>query len=106
LTEVQVPNEDGSLLTGMYAQVSIEAATIHTPLRVPSSALITATTGTQVAVVKDGVVHLVPVTIETDLGTEVTLSSGLTGDEQVITNPSERLMEGLSVALSAPKAKQ
>lgn len=103
LTEVQVPNPEGTLLTGMYAQVTIDAATIHTPLRVPSSALVSATTGTQVGVVKGGVVHFVPVLIETDLGTEVTLASGLLGDEQVITNPSERLMEGLSVAIQEVK---
>ncbi len=105
LTEVQVPNTDGTLMAGMYAQVTLEGANAHTPWRVPSTALLTSAEGPRVALVRDGVVRFVPVHVETDLGTETLLSAGLTGDEQVVVTPSERLVEGLAVTVAPTPAK-
>jgi RND family efflux transporter MFP subunit len=106
LTEVQVPNTEGTLMAGMYAQVSLEGSSAHTPLKVPSSALLTSAEGQRVVVVQGGKAHFVPVLVETDLGTETLIASGLTGDEQVITAPSERLVEGLAVNVVAAPVKK
>ena len=56
------------------------------------------------AVVKDGVAHFVPVQVELDMGSEVLLSAGLSGDEAVVANPGERLVEGVTVTVAESKA--
>jgi RND family efflux transporter MFP subunit len=104
LTEVQVPNGDGALLAGTYAQVTLEAANERTPFKVPSGAVLVSAQGTRVAVVKDGVAHFVPVQVELDMGSEVLLSAGLSGDEAVVANPGERLVEGVTVTVAESKA--
>ena len=52
LVEVHVPNSDGALLPGMYAQVTLNSSRRDPPLLVPSDALIVSGAGTQVAVVE------------------------------------------------------
>ncbi len=54
LVEVHVPNADGALLPGMYAQVDLSSARANPPLLVPSDALIVRADGNRVAVVKAG----------------------------------------------------
>lgn len=102
LTEVKVPNPketDGSfsLLPGMYVQVSFTISRDTPPLMVPAPALVTNADGTQLAVLQDGVVHFKKVTLGQDYGNEVEIVSGLTGDEQIIANPGERVVEGAMV---------
>jgi RND family efflux transporter MFP subunit len=101
LTLVQVPNADGALLAGSYAQVTLEAANARTPFTVPSAAVLMSAQGARVAVVAAGVVHFLPVQVETDLGAEVLLSAGLDGGEAVVANPGARLVEGLPVVVTA-----
>jgi hypothetical protein len=102
LTEVKVPNvpeADGSfaLLPGMYVQVVFNVARDTPPLMVPAPALVTTAEGTQVAVAKDGQAHFQKVTIGQDFGSEIEIVEGLTGDEQVIANPGERITEGAAI---------
>ena len=59
LVEVDVPNADGALFPGMYAEVDLSSARLNPPLLVPAQALIIRSDGAQVAVVQpDGSVHL------------------------------------------------
>jgi len=51
LVEVQVPNADGALLPGMYAQVDLSSSRANAPLLVPGDALLVRADGTQVAVI-------------------------------------------------------
>ena len=54
--------------------------------------------GAEVATVDQGnKVRLQKVIIQRDLGTELEVASGLTGDERVIVNPPDSLSEGQSV---------
>ena len=102
LTEVEVGNEDGALLPGMYAQVDLRVAGVEPPLLVPGSALIVSAEGTALATVgADRRVHLVKVVIEADYGAEVGIATGLAADAQVVTNPGERLREGGEVEIAA-----
>jgi len=105
LTEVKVPNvkeTDGgfALLPGMFVQVSFEVNRDTPPLLVPAPALVNNAEGTQVATVKDGIVHFHRVTLGQDFGNEVEVVEGLVGDELVIANPGERTVEGATVVIA------
>ncbi|HLK59540.1 MAG TPA: efflux RND transporter periplasmic adaptor subunit [Chthonomonadaceae bacterium] len=107
LTEVHIPNPDNLLRPGMYAQVQITPANVHTRPRIPANTLITNAAGTQVAsVTPEGTVHLIPVQIGRDFGPELEITQGLQGNEALITNPSDDLKEGTKVqATAAPPAQ-
>jgi len=67
-------------------------------LSVPVNALLFRGEGPRAAVVgADGKVHLKPVTIGRDYGTEVEILSGLDPSESIVLNPSDSLEEGQAV---------
>jgi membrane fusion protein, multidrug efflux system len=95
LTEVRVPNPTGELLTGMYAQVSLDLASPHLVLGVPATALMNGADGLRVAVVDASQhIRLVPVVVERDTGPSIELSSGIQPSDQVVALPSADLTEG------------
>jgi len=97
-TEIDVPNRDGKLYPGSYAQVhfGVKAATAR--YSVPVNALLFRAEGPRAAVVgADGKVHLKPVVIGRDYGTDVEIVSGLDGSDSIILNPSDALEEGQPV---------
>ncbi|HEX5228369.1 MAG TPA: efflux RND transporter periplasmic adaptor subunit [Bryobacteraceae bacterium] len=98
LVEVQVPNTDGELLPGMYAQVDLTSARTNPPLLLPSDALIVRAEGTQVALVRpDHVVHFQRIQVGRDYGDKLEVLSGLQPGDSVISNPSDIVREGLVV---------
>jgi multidrug efflux pump subunit AcrA (membrane-fusion protein) len=66
-------------------------------LKVPVSALIFRTEGLQVAIVANDRIRMVPVTAGRDFGSDVEISSGLSGDERVVVNPPDSLVDGVAV---------
>ena len=52
LTEVQVPNADGTLMPGMFAQVDLAVPRKYPPLLIPGDTLVVRSDGPQVAVVR------------------------------------------------------
>ena len=98
LTEVQIPNDDGSLLPGMFATVKFAITRAEPPLWLPATALILGAGGMQVALVRDDqTVHFQTVEVGHDLGQKVEIVAGLTGTESVIVNGGDGLREGLRV---------
>ncbi len=102
LTEVKVvnpPRPDGTytLLPGMYVQVSFVVKHDTPPLVVPGPAIVNNADGTQVAIIRNGTVHFQKVTLGEDFGNEVEVTGGLSPDDLVITNPGERVVEGVAV---------
>ena len=98
LTEVQVPNKEGKLIAGMYAQVTFEVTNPAPPLIVPVSALVETGDGSHVAVIdSQSVLHLKKVEIGRDFGKEVEISNGLLPQDRIVTNPGERTAEGIKV---------
>jgi RND family efflux transporter MFP subunit len=94
-TEVRVPNADGALLPGMYAEIALTLPSPHRVYELPATALMTDATGPHVASVgSDGKIHLLPVVIERDTGTNIDVSSGLTGSEAVAKLGSSEFVEG------------
>jgi RND family efflux transporter MFP subunit len=98
LVEVQVPNEGGALLPGMYAQVDLNSTQSSSPLLVPSDVLIVRPDGTQVAMVgPDHIVHLKKIEVGRDYGDKLEVLSGVEEGETLIPNPGDNAREGLKV---------
>ena len=108
VTEVQLSNKDGKLIPGMYAQVKFDLPHV-VALRLPSSALLSGSEGTRIALIAAGnKVHYVPVKVGRDFGSEVEILTGITANDQVIVGLSGSLKEGTTVrpiALPAPDHK-
>ena len=97
-TEIDVPNSDGKLLPGSYAQVHFGVHVATTRLSVPVNALLFRSEGPRAAVVgSDGKVHLKPVVIGRDYGTDVEILGGLETSDSIVLNPSDSLEEGQPV---------
>ncbi|MEH1797917.1 MAG: efflux RND transporter periplasmic adaptor subunit [Nostoc sp.] len=98
LTQLEVQNSDATLRPGMYANVKFAINRANPPFVVPDSVLVVNAGGTQVATVtKDKTVHYQKVAVGRDYGTEVEITSGLTGNESLIATPTVDETEGLRV---------
>ena len=97
-TEIDVPNRDGQLLPGSYAQVHFGVKVLAVRMSVPVNALLFRAEGPRAAVVdSDGKVHLKAVVIGRDYGTDVEILSGLDPAENIVLNPSDSLEDGQTV---------
>ncbi|MBS1801008.1 MAG: efflux RND transporter periplasmic adaptor subunit [Acidobacteria bacterium] len=97
-TEVDVPNPDGSLVPGMYAEVHLHLAARPNVLSVPLDAVDGLGTSVQQAyVVRDGIVHLVTVTVGLQTPSKIEILSGLKQGEQVIVGRHTGLFDGQKV---------
>jgi RND family efflux transporter MFP subunit len=97
LTEIDIPNPDGALRSGIYCTIEL-----HIPRKTPSftvsaDAIIFNQAGLQVAIVENGVVHLRKIIVVRDLGRQVLVNSGVKRGDQVILNPAVDLAEGTKV---------
>jgi RND family efflux transporter MFP subunit len=98
LVEVEVPNKDGALLPGMYAQVGLNSMRANQPLLIPGDALIARAEGTQVAIVRpDHTVHLQKVNVGRDYGDRLEVVGGLKEGDMIVLNPGDAALEGLKV---------
>jgi RND family efflux transporter MFP subunit len=105
LVQLEVDNQNGLLIPGEYTEVHFAMPTDPHALLVPASALIFRQSGLQVAVVgKDDHAILKPVTIATDLGTQVEIGSGIEANDRVIDNPPDSIATGDAVRLAATHA--
>lgn len=104
--EVDVNNRDGKLLPGAYVFVHFKIPRQNRQLSIPSNALLFRAEGLQVGIVRNGRVHLQSVTIGTDNGSSVQISTGLSPHDMVILDPSDSLAEGEPVQVANPSAVQ
>jgi membrane fusion protein, multidrug efflux system len=96
-TEVQVPNADGRLFPGAYAQVHL-VLPVKPALVIPSNTLLFRGDGLQVGIVDaNDIVRLRTVKIGRDFGTTVEVLTGLEPADRLIVNPSDSLDEGTRV---------
>jgi hypothetical protein len=75
-------------------------------LSVPANTLLFRAQGMQVALVKDGKVHLQHVTIGKDNGKTVEIASGVQASDTIVLNPSDSISEGQSVQIKAAAGAQ
>ena len=98
LVEIQVPNPDGKLLPGTYAQVDLNLPRKDPPILIPSDTLVVRPAGTLVALVGDhNAVHFQGITVGRDLGDRIEVLSGLKAGQRVIVNPNDSVQEGVKV---------
>jgi len=99
LTEVDIPNADGKLYPGGYAQISFDFKDSNPTLVVPGNSLIFRAQGPQLGLVdpKTNLVHLQDIKVGRDLGNRIEVVDGLKATDQVIVNPSDSLSEGAKV---------
>ncbi|MGD0677338.1 MAG: efflux RND transporter periplasmic adaptor subunit [Polyangiaceae bacterium] len=97
LTEVRVPNADRALIAGMYAELALPIARSDAPLLVPSTALVFNADGTRLALVLGDEIHWRTVKIDSDMGDQLAIASGLRETDAVVARPSDRLVEGMKV---------
>lgn len=71
---------------------------------VPANTLLFRAEGLRVAIVREGQVKSVPVTIGHDYGSSVEVLTGLTVEDSVILDPSDSILDGSSVKLAQAKA--
>jgi RND family efflux transporter MFP subunit len=104
LTEVQVSNPNHILLPGMYAQVRFSNGQAAPVVMVSGDTLVIRSDGPQVALVReDGRIHFQKVTLGRDYGMESEITSGLTGGESLVINPSDDIQEGVVVKARVAK---
>lgn len=93
--EVDVDNSKGELFPGAFAEVHLKLKEGVPTLTIPVSALLFREEGLRVVVARsDNTAELVPITLGRDFGSFVEVSTGLTGQERVITNPPDSVING------------
>jgi RND family efflux transporter MFP subunit len=101
LTEIDIPNPDGTLRPGIYCTIELHIPRKVPSLMVPADALIFNSNGLQVAVIEDGVARIRKISVARDLGTELEVRDGVKAGDQVILNPAVDLAEGSRVQARA-----
>lgn len=102
LTELEVDNSRGEILSGTYAQVRFTEAKLNAVLTLPSNTLLFRSEGPQVGVVlANGKVELRSVTLGRDFGPTVEILGGVGPTDRVILNPADSLVSGTTVRVAA-----
>jgi multidrug efflux system membrane fusion protein len=103
LVEFEADNAAGLLKPGDYAEVSMGLPGQGAHLRLPASALMFRAEGLRVATMgANNRIVMKPISIETDLGTQVVVASGLSLKDRVVDNPPDSLGNGDEVRVEGP----
>ncbi len=103
LTELEVDNSKGILLSGSYAQVRFPAPPTASGVSLPANALLFRAEGLQVGLVDStGKVTLKSVTLGRDFGPTVEVLKGVAIGDRVIVNPPDALVSGMMVRVLEP----
>jgi RND family efflux transporter MFP subunit len=101
LTELQVDNSRGELLAGTFAEVRFNEAVNDSMLTLPANTLLFRAEGPQVGVVApNSKVELRKVALGRDFGPTVEILSGVSSNDQVILNPADSLVSGVTVKVA------
>lgn len=99
--ELHMPNADGRLLPGMFGDVRFKLTRERQPMVIPTSALVFGADGLRVAVIDaQNKAQLRKVTLGRDFGVEAEVAEGVAAGERVVTNPGDRLVDGVEVQVS------
>ena len=98
LTEVDVPNHNGALLPGGYAQAHLQVKVSGARLVVPVNALLFRSEGLRAVVVDaNHKTHLKALTVGRDYGTTLEVLQGLDANDWIVLNPADSLDDGQEV---------
>ncbi len=102
--EVDVDNLKGELLPGAYTEVHLKLKEDIPTMTIPVSALLFRKEGLRVAVAKnDNTAELEPVTVGRDFGDFAEITTGLTGQERIIANPPDSIIDGERLNIQTEK---
>jgi multidrug efflux pump subunit AcrA (membrane-fusion protein) len=102
--ELQVPNPNGELYSGSYAQVRFNHTPVHGAMTISDNAIIFQAAGTQVAVVgADNKVTLRDIKVGRDYGDVIEVLSGLNTNDVAINNPPDSIADGMTVEIAKPQ---
>jgi RND family efflux transporter MFP subunit len=102
LTELELPNADGAMLPGGFAQVEFPDASTNQALAIPANTLLFRPEGLTVAVVDAAnTVEMRRIVPGRDLGALVEVLSGIAPDSRLVLNPPDSLATGMQVRLAA-----
>ena len=97
-TEVDVPNKNGLLLPGGFAQVHLQVKATGQRLQVPVNSLLFRSEGLRAIVVDSNQkARLRPLVIGRDYGTTLEVLGGLNADDWIVLNPPDSLEDGQEV---------
>jgi RND family efflux transporter MFP subunit len=100
LAQFEVANPSGELLSGAYAEIHLKLTADHPCYILPVNTLLFRSEGLRIVTVGPGSkAMLVPITLGRDFGNEVEVIAGLSGDEQVITDPPDSVVAGEEVRI-------
>jgi multidrug efflux pump subunit AcrA (membrane-fusion protein) len=98
LAEIEVENGSHLLQPGSYAQVTLSMPQSGGQWTIPTNAVSMRVEGPHVAVVDErNQIELKRVSLGRDLGARVIVVDGIRGDERLVVNPSDDLVDGVNV---------
>ena len=100
-TEVDLPNPDNRLYPGMYARVALATDQRHNVLTLPSSAVLSDSTGSFVYVIKDNHIERRPIRTGLADGGAVEIVDGLTEADTVVTTGKGAPAPGTAVQIAS-----
>jgi multidrug efflux pump subunit AcrA (membrane-fusion protein) len=107
LLEVKVNDPRHRLRPGMYASVQLRFNAPEPGILISGDSVITQARGEVVPIVQNGVIHMRPVLLGRDLGTQIYVTSGLQDGDTVVVSPTDQVKEGVRPATQpAPKGQQ
>jgi len=106
LAEIDVNNPSGEILPGAYAEVHLKLPSLASSYVIPVTSLLFRSEGLRVGVVRNNHATLIPITLGRDYGTEVEVVTGIEGNDRVITNPPDSLVDGEEVRTATPGSDQ
>lgn len=106
LVEVDVPNADGALVPGSFADVELSGARANPPIVVPASALVFRADGAQLAVVRpDNTVHLQKISVGRDYGDRLEVLNGVDEGARIIAVGGDTAREGAKITPYDPESQ-
>jgi RND family efflux transporter MFP subunit len=102
--EVDVDNSKGELFPGAYTEVHLKLKEGIPTMTIPVSALLFRREGLRVVVARrDNTAELLPVTLGRDFGDFAEITTGLTGQERIISNPPDSIIDGERLNIQTEK---
>jgi membrane fusion protein, multidrug efflux system len=97
--EVDLPNPNGLLKPGAYADVELDLPSNGAPV-IPANTLLFRAEGLSVAAVDaQGVVHIQPVKVGEDYGTTLQITQGVAPTDRLVLNPPDSIENGQHVTV-------
>jgi len=101
--ELHLDNARGELFPGAYAEVHFKLASSAQSLRLPANTVLFRAAGLQVATVDAGHrIQLKSIVQGRDFGSTIEVLSGIDADDNVVINPPDSIVSGVTVRVAAP----